>query len=128
MTEPFLFVNTYRLTPDADAEEYFRHGQEVVDLVYQNLPQMLHFGMYAEEGTGRVATVQVHAEPENLAKHLQLVGPHIKAVMPMLDWSSMQLTCFGDLSPTAEEMMRQMGVDASSLSVLTRRLGFTRLT
>lgn len=60
-----------------------------------------------------------------MTKRLELIGPHFADAGAMLDWSSMQLDCYGDLSPSAGAIMGGMGVRPR---VHRRRGGFSRLT
>jgi hypothetical protein len=125
MAEPLIFINTYTIKPGKE-EAYKAAHQKVADIVEANEPKMLYFALHTSEDGSEAATVQVHANAENLGYHMSVVENHIRAAHEYLDYSNMTIRIFG--SPTAEilDQMRQLAGSGVSVTVSPPTLGFNR--
>ena len=57
---------------------------------------MLYFGFHQGEGSNEVATVQVHADAENMGFHVPLADEHIRDAMDQfLDVTNMRIQIYG---------------------------------
>jgi hypothetical protein len=125
MAEPLIFINTYTIKPGKE-EAYKTAHQKVADIVEAKEPRMLYFALHTSEDGSEAATVQVHANAENLGYHMSVVENHIRAAHEYLDYSNMTIRIFG--SPTAEilDQMRQLAGSGVSVTVSPAALGFNR--
>ncbi|HEY3009943.1 MAG TPA: hypothetical protein VGJ63_18020 [Micromonosporaceae bacterium] len=125
MAEPLIFINTYTIKPGKE-EAYKAAHQKVADIVEANEPKMLYFALHTSEDGSQAATVQIHANAENLGYHMSVVENHVRAAHEYLDSSNMTIRIFG--SPTAEilDQMRQLAGSGVSVTVSPAALGFNR--
>jgi len=126
MAEPFIFINTYAVKA-GKLEEYLQRHQEVVELTEAQEPRLLHFGCYTSEDGAEAATVQVHADADNMLVHMQVAGEHIRQASELLDFSRMSIQIYGSPSATLLEEMRKLAGTGVPVSIKERRVGFTRL-
>ncbi|MEX0698847.1 MAG: antibiotic biosynthesis monooxygenase [Acidimicrobiia bacterium] len=125
MAEPFIFINTYRIKPGKEAE-YRKGFEEVVDIVRAEEPKMLYFAEHISEDGSETTTVQVHADAENMAHHMQLVGERIQEAMPLLDASSMSIRIYGSAPDPFVAQMRELAGSGVSVTVSPAAVGFNR--
>ncbi len=115
MADPFIFINTYAIQPDM-LEAYKQRFQRTAKVVEDNEPRMLYFACHVNESGTEATTVQIHADADNMAFHLQLVGDHIEAARDFLDFSSMSIRIYGSPTDAMLEQMRGLvrgGVDVT---------------
>ena len=127
MPEPFIFINTYRIKPGKE-EAYLQAFQQVADKVKAEEPRMLYFAEHISEDGSEATTVQVHADADNMAFHMQLIGDQIRAAGEYLEWSSMSIRIYGSPSSTLLEQMRQMAGSGISVTVSALVVGFNRFS
>lgn len=125
MGEPFIFVNTYRIKPGME-EEYRKAFQEVADIVEAEEPRMLYFAEHISEDGSEATTVQVHADADNMAYHMQLVDEHIRQAGRYLDLSSMAIRIYGSPSDAVLQHMRQLAGSGVSVTVSPAAVSFNR--
>lgn len=125
MAEPFIFINTYTIKPGKE-EEYLQRFQEVVDIVRAQEPKMLYFAEHVSEDGSEATTVQVHADADNMALHMQLVEDRIRAAGKYLDWDSMAIRIYGSPGDALLEQMRQLAGSGVSVTVSPAVAGFNR--
>jgi quinol monooxygenase YgiN len=125
MAEPFIFINTYAIKPGKE-EEYRKRFQEVADIVQAEEPRMLYFAHHESEDGSESTTVQVHAHPDNMAFHMQLVGEHIRQSAQYLDFSSMSVRIYGAPSDAVLDQMRQLAGSGVSVTVSPAVVAFDR--
>lgn len=125
MAEPFILINTYAAKPGKE-EEYRKRFQEVADLVEAEEPRMLYFAHHESEDGAEGATVQVHADPDNMAVHMQLVDEHIREAAEYLDFSSMKIRIFGSPTAAVLDQMRQLAGAGVSVTVSPPVVAFDR--
>lgn len=125
MAEPFIFVNTYTIQP-GKLDAYKKRFQRSAKVVEDNEPRMLYFACHVSEDGSEATTVQVHADADNMALHMQLVGDHIEAAREFVDFSSMSIRIYG--SPTAALLaqMRELSGAGVDVTVSRRAIGFDR--
>lgn len=125
MAEPFIFVNSYRIKPGKQ-EAYLEKFREVVDIVRDREPKMLYFAQHISEDGSEATTVQVHADADNMAFHMELLGARIRAAAEYLDWDSMSIRIYGSPSDGVLEQMRQLAGTGVSVTVSPAVAGFNR--
>ena len=70
---------------------------------------MLYFGFHQGEGSNEVATVQVHADAENMGFHMQLADEHIRDAMDQfLDVTNMRIQIYGTPTDPILDQMRAL--------------------
>ncbi len=105
MAEPFIFINTYAIKP---GKEYRQMAQEVVELVEAKEPQMLYFAIGLSEDGSEATTVQVHADADNMAYHMEVAGDHIREAAQYLDFATMKIQVFGSPPDALVEHLREV--------------------
>lgn len=87
MSEPFIFIGTYRVKPEyrVVAPERLR---DVAELVEQQEPQLRSFHFYLDEGNERAICVQVHPDAESMATHMSVIANHLATAWDWLDLNS----------------------------------------
>ena len=116
MAEPFVFINTYTIKP-GKAGEYQRECREVVDLVEAKEPRMLYFAIAISEDGTEATTVQVHADADNMAYHMELIGDHIRKAHEYLDFSTMSIQVVGSPGDALLDNLRQVAGSGVPVSV-----------
>lgn len=127
MADPFIFINSYKIKPGRE-DEYRKRFQEVADIVREKEPEMLYFGEHIAEDGSQATTVQVHADPANMGRHMQLVGEHIKEAMDLLDASSMSIQIFGTPTDPVLAQMRDLAGSGISVTVSPASVQFDRFS
>lgn len=115
MAEPLIFINTYTIQP-GKLDAYKQRFQRTAKVVEDNEPRMLYFACHVDDSGTEATTVQVHADADNMAFHMQLVGDHIEAARDFLDFSSMSMRIYGSPTDALLEQMRKLagaGVDVT---------------
>ena len=70
---------------------------------------MLYFGFHQGDGSNEVATVQVHADAENMGFHMQLADEHIRDAMDQfLDLTNMRIQIYGTPTDAILDEMRAL--------------------
>lgn len=126
MAEPFVFISSYAIKP-GHQEEYLKRFQEVADLVEANEPKILYFAEHLSEDGSESATVQVHADADNMAYHMQLVGDHIRDAAQYLDFSTMAIRIYGAPTEAVLEQMRQLAGSGVAVTVSPAEISVNRL-
>jgi hypothetical protein len=127
MAAPFIFVNTYTIKP-GKADGYWQKFRQVADLVAAEEPKMLYFGGHAGEDSSTATTVQVHADPDNMLFHLQLVAEHIREAAEDLDFASMSVQIYGSPTEAVLEHLREIAGFGVRVSVNPAVVAFDRFT
>jgi quinol monooxygenase YgiN len=125
MAEPFIFINTYAIKP-GKADAYREKFREVAELVEAKEPRMLYFAHHESEDGSQGATVQVHADPDNMAFHMELIGDHIRQAAEYLDSSSWSIRIYGSPSDAVLDQMRQLAGSGVSVTVSPPVVAFDR--
>ena len=126
VTEPFIFVNTYRVK-DGKLEDYKRSAQRVVDLANAKEPDMVHFSFYVSEDGTEVTTVQVHRNAQNMAYHMELIAPHLEEAYEYLDMSDMTIEIYGTPPDAMVTQMKQLAAPGATVTARSPLAGFTRI-
>jgi len=125
MAEPFIFINTYKIKPGKE-NDFRKAFQEVADIVEAKEPKMLYFATHVSDDGTEAATVQVHADADNMAFHMQLVEDHIRGAAETMDFSSMSIQIFGTPTDAILDQMRQIAGSGVSVTVRPAVVSFNR--
>lgn len=87
MTEPFIYIASYRVKPGR-LEEARRRLREVSELVEQQEPQLRAFHWFLDEARERVIGVQVHPDAESMATHMTVIASHLATAWDWLELDS----------------------------------------
>lgn len=127
MTKPFIFVNTYTIKP-GKTEEYWKKFQDVADLVEAKEPRMLYFAGHTNEDRSTATTVQVHADPDNMLFHMQLIEDHIREAAEYLDFSTMSIQIYGSPTEAVLDFIRELDGSGVNVTVNPAVVEFDRFT
>lgn len=125
MAEPFIFINTYDVEPGA-IEAYKERFRRTAQVVQAEEPRMLYFACHIDEETNRAATVQVHADADNMAYHMKLVAQHIDSAREVLDFSTMSIQIFGSPTEAILEHIRELSGAGVDVRVAPAAVAFDR--
>jgi hypothetical protein len=125
MAEPFIFINTYAVKP-GKVDAYRQKFREVADIVETKEPDMLYFAHHESEDGTQGTTVQVHAHPDNMLVHMELIGDHIRQAAEYLDFDSMHIQIFGTPSDAVREHIRMLAGSGVSVTVSPPVVAFDR--
>ena len=121
MTEPIVYVSTYRIKP-GNAAEYARFYADLVRVVRANEPSLPAFLAFSTQDGGEITYVHVFPDAAALDRHMTILGEQmqllpgdLKAVLAYLE--PVRIDVFGSPSGAAAEMdagLRSAGVPMSS--------------
>ena len=130
MTAPFIFIGTHKIKPGKREEFQKYFTQFSSDFVEPEEPRLHSFYGYAAPDSDYVTIVQVHADADSMATHMQVGMEHFAtAYVEYLEPES-SLQIYGDLT---EDLIRtisdaaQTDGDASSVTIREPFAGFDRL-
>lgn len=127
MAEPFIFINTYAIKP-GQSDAYKDAFQQVAEIVHSDEPKMLYFACHISEDGSEATTVQVHADADNMAFHMDLVGDQIRSAAEFLDFSTMSVQIYGSPTDQILNQMRQLAGDGTKVTVRPATVAFDRFT
>jgi hypothetical protein len=124
MAAPFIFIGTYTIK-EGKFDEFKRYWPQFVEFVEQSEPQLVAFNAYVDQDGRQVGIVQVHPDVASMEFHMKLIREHVEASAEFLaDTVGTQI--YGEITDSADEMMRQLGW-LGELDVKSRSIGgFTR--
>ena len=121
MSAPFILINEYTIEP-GKTEAFLEAFQEIADLAQANEPELLYFAEHLSEDGTQGSTVQVHANAENMQRHMDLLGERIGAIVGYLDFQAVRI--YGTPTPAVAEQMRALAGDRVTIKPLA--VGFDR--
>ena len=125
MAEPLIFINTYAIQP-GKLDAYKQRFQRTAKVVEDNEPRMLYFACHVSEDGTEATTVQVHADADNMAFHMELVDDHIEAARDFFDFSSMSIRIYGSPTDAMLEQMRELAGAGVDVTVSHPAIAFDR--
>lgn len=125
MAEPFIFMSTAPVR-EGRRESLEKRFRVVADKVEAREPKMLHFALYLSEDGTEETTLQVHADAENMALHMQLVAEHVEESQEDLDFAGMSIEVYGNPTDPILDQMRRLAGSGVSVSLKRPVVGFER--
>ncbi|HEX2028923.1 MAG TPA: hypothetical protein VHF25_13085 [Nitriliruptorales bacterium] len=125
MGEPFIFINTYAIEPDR-RDEYLERFRRTAQMVQANNPRVLYFACHLSEDGSRASTVQVHADADSMALHMQQAARHIEAAREILDFSTMSMQILGSPTEAVLEGIRRTSAPGATVTVMPAAVAFDR--
>jgi hypothetical protein len=126
MLGPFIFIATNRLKPGKLDDETAR-VPGLVDFVEANEPRLIAFNEYANQEGTEVAVVQVHADADSMAFHMEVVAERAAAAYAETVDATTGIQVFGTPSNAVVEMLRRQAGAGVPMRVKPHHLGgFTR--
>jgi hypothetical protein len=119
---PFIFIATNRLKPGKLDDER-RRVPGLVDFVQAKEPRLLAFNEYVDDEGSEVAVVQVHADAESMAFHLEAVAERAGRAYAETLEATTGIQVFGTLSDPVIEMLRRQAGSGVPLNVKPHHLG-----
>jgi hypothetical protein len=80
MTQPFIFISTFRLK-QGELDGFKEMCTGLVEMVKSNEPRVIAFNLYANEDGTEVSNVQVHPDADSMLFHLRLLSEHISGAV-----------------------------------------------
>ena len=84
MSEPFIYIGSYRIKPDF-LDVAPQRLRDVAALVEEKEPQLRSFHFYLDEDHGRAICVQVHPDGESMATHMAVIANHLATAWDWLE-------------------------------------------
>lgn len=125
MAEPFIWIGNYTIK-DGQKDAYLEHFAEVRDLVRDGEPDMLYFAEHLSQDGSEATTVQVHANAENMERHMALIGDHVRAATEYLDFSTISISIYGEPTDAILEQTRELAGSGATVSINPAVVGFDR--
>lgn len=122
MNGPFIFIATNRLKPGKLDDER-RRVPGLVDFVQAKEPRLLAFNEYVDDEGSEVAVVQVHADAESMAIHLEAVAERAARAYAETLEATTGIQVFGTPSNPVIEMLRRQAGSGVPLDVKPHHLG-----
>ena len=122
MNGPFIFIATNRLKPGKLDDER-RRVPGLVDFVQAKEPRLLAFNEYVDDEGSEVAVVQVHADAESMAIHLEAVAERAARAYAETLEATTGIQVFGTPSNPVIEMLRRQAGSGVPLNVKPHHLG-----
>jgi hypothetical protein len=82
MSQPFIYVGTYRLKP-GKLDSFKETCAGLAEYVESNEPRLLAFNFYSDDNDegAEVSCVQVHPDAESMVFHMELLRQHISGAV-----------------------------------------------
>lgn len=127
MTEPFVFIGTYRVK-EGKLEAFREYWQEFCKDIEAKEPRLIAFNAYANEDGSELSGVQIHPDAESLLFHMGIAREHIDtAYQDYLDDSGSRIQIFGTPNDAVLDMIKQLTGAGVQIVVTPDHLGgFTR--
>jgi len=119
---PFIFIATNRLKPGKLDDER-RRVPGLVEFVQAKEPRLLAFNEYVDDEGSEVAVVQVHADAESMAIHLEAVAERAARAYAETLEATTGIQVFGTPSNPVIEMLRRQAGSGVPLNVKPHHLG-----
>ena len=123
MTEPFIFIGSYRVKP-GHLEEASLRLREISELVEQREPRLRSFHFYLDQARERAICVQVHPDAESMATHMTVIAEHLATAWDWLELGSSTQQVLGTPPQVVIDYAREY--DEGLDSYPTFVAGFTR--
>jgi len=108
MTEPFIFIGTYKIK-EGKLKDFKRYWRQFVDFVEESEPRLIAFNAYVDDDGSEVSVVQVHPDAESMEFHVKLIREHVEHAAWEFLGDTVSTHIFGAVSDSGLETMRQMG-------------------
>lgn len=125
MAGSLIYVGTHAIK-DGKLEVAMQASRELAKFVEENHPRFLHFEISFSDDGAEMRVVQVHADEESMAVHMQLAGEKIAAAYEFLDGTT-DIQIFGDPSEPFASNLQRMAMGAP-LTINRATCGFSRLS
>ncbi len=110
MSEPFIYIATYRIKPGFGGDVHQR-TRDLVARVEEQEQQLLSFHFYLDEAGGRLICVQVHPDPESMVIHMSVIADHIASAGDWLDMEDSTQLALGTPPTPLTEFWGERGRD-----------------
>lgn len=116
MSETFIYTSVFKVR-EGKLEDYRSFTRRVAQLVQEQEPAMVHFGIYLDPRTGQATTVQVHRSVDNFARHMDLITPMMGEAREMIDLSEMTIRIYGQPTEAILEQMQSLVGSGAAVSI-----------
>ncbi len=122
MSAPFILINEYAIEPGR-TDEFLQEFRAVAKIAEDREPELLYFAEHISEDGTQGSTVQVHADAQNMERHMDLLGEQIAHLVQYLEFHAIRV--YGTPTPAVLEQLRAIAGDR--VSVKPFAVGFNRL-
>jgi hypothetical protein len=123
MSEPFIYIGSYRVKPEF-LEVAPQRLRDVAALVEKHEPRLCSFHFYLDEDRERAICVQVHPDAESMATHMSVIADHLATAWDWLDQESTVQQVLGNPPKVLSEYAREFNEELDSYPTFVA--GFTR--
>ena len=125
MTQPFIFVSTYKLK-EGQLENWKVWTEGLVEYVESKESRMIAFNLYVNEEGTEVTGIQIHPDAASMQSHMEIVGDYIRAAYgDFLEFPNVLLAC-GE-GEEARQMIQHLTPPGFPLIAMPHHVaGFTR--
>lgn len=123
MTEPFIFIGSYKVKP-GHLDEASQRFREISELVEQQEPRLHSFHFYLDEARERAICIQVHPDAESMATHMTVIANHLATAWDWLETGSSTQQVLGTPPRVVTAYAREYDEDLESYPTFIA--GFTR--
>ena len=121
MSTPFILINEYSIEPGKTGQ-FLEGFRKIADVAQAHEPELLYFAEHISEDGTQGSTVQVHADAQNMERHMELVGEQIRDIVVYLDFQAVRI--YGTPTDAVLEQMRAIAGDRVTVKPLA--VGFDR--
>ena len=123
MSEPFIYIGSYRIKPDFLDVAPLRL-RDVAALVEEKEPQLRSFHFYLDEDQGRAICVQVHPDAQSMAAHMAVIANHLATAWDWLELDTSVHQVLGTPPRALTDYAREFNEELDSYPTFVA--GFTR--
>lgn len=110
MATPIIFTSKHGIQ-EGKVEQAKESARKVAELLKENHPSELYFGIFVDEAEEVIRVLQVHPDEESQIKHLELIGEHLASAWDFLEPGSIDV--YGPASDELKQMLTQAAQGAS---------------
>lgn len=104
MTQPIVYIDTSAVR-EGKAEELELAMKRLAAFVDANVPQLISYGFYLDEGRTQMTVVAVHPDSASLEFHLDVGGTEFRKFADLIDLA--QIEVYGAVSDAVKERLHQ---------------------
>jgi len=127
MPEPIIYIDRSRILP-GKLEELKTRIAELVDFIGQREPQLLFYGFYLDEGSGRMTVVAVHPDAASVELHMDVGAAAFRRFADLIEMEGIEV--YGEASDRMLEQLQQKAHDLGkdgSVRIDQLQAGFSRV-
>lgn len=124
---PIVYIDHSQIREDS-LDELKAGVKRLVEFIQAREPQLVTYGFYLNEDTGRMTVIAVHPDSASLERHMEVGGAEFRKLAHLVKLTSIE--CYGRPSERALQQMRQKAGalgDSEAVISVDRFAGFMHL-